>query len=230
MPSPPDPLVAIDEVERFGIGSAFLAPFVPRAITIAITTGGALGVMAFTWLRVGEDTASAPLVSEAFPGGASWPIRVSEAYADLVFAPGTYVVATRYNVDTKGNVTPGAGAIAGLSATRFDLRSDAVDAATKTALGWMGQRVVLPILSWGTDVKRWTAKLFAFYLLGNRGLGSSAEATGDARVIADGKDAEVWFRSVGRGEINPVGLVDSSAANTGGGLLAYPSSERSRRW
>lgn len=227
------PLVLLTELEQYGIDWKFIDRFVPRPLLISISTGGALGVMQYTWQKidVGQNDTSPPYPTLATLAGA-WSQRIAEAYADLTFAPGAYVQSTTYTLDVAGNVYPGAGAIAGLTASRYDLRTTNIQAATDLALGWMAPAVIPPLSVWGADMKSKAAALWAGLMLGIRGAAPVEVSPGDERVLTDAHEAIEWFKSVGRGEVTPQNLGDSSDPNqiTSGGLQLLPVSKPPRGW
>jgi hypothetical protein len=75
-------------------------------IVIAITTGGALGTMAFTWSYNGGAT-SAPVTSTA--GGTTF--LVPGTYTRVFFDVGTYVLNSTYTFAGDGTLTVGGGGI-----------------------------------------------------------------------------------------------------------------------
>jgi hypothetical protein len=224
------PLVLLTELEQYGIAWRFVDKFTPRPVLITISTGGVIGTMQYTWqlIDTGQQDTSAPYPTVAIAGGA-WSQRISDAYADLVWQPGTYLQSTSYTIDVAGNVYLGAGAGAGLSAARFDMRQVNIQAATDLALGWMAPAVVPPLASWGADVKSRAAGVWDGLMLDIRGAAPREASPGDDRVLARAREGEEWFKAVGRGEIAPQNLIDSSPS-PGGGLQLLPTSAAARGW
>jgi hypothetical protein len=224
-------LVAFDELEQYGATAAFLDQFVPGTVELQVTTAGALGTMQFAWRRRGETSWNAPILSDA---GATWAKRISPAFVDLVFVDGAYVVPATdvpsYLVSTSGAVTPVGTAISAVTATRWDVRQTTGQAATDKALSRMAPKVVPPLSAWGSDLKAAAAALWIYELKTLVGMSPGNAGTGDENVRLRALDAEDWLRGVGRGDVKPQNLVDSSSGGKGGGLLVYPVSNPPRGW
>jgi hypothetical protein len=220
MPSPPDYLVEPTQLSRFGVPAAFLAQFDARPLVVQITTGGALGVMAFAWQFVGDVVFSDPIASTS---GSSFAATIDGAFIDLAFATGSYVGGTTYAIDTKGAVTPGAGAFAGLSATPYDMRRNACSSVTAEALMRMQNAVTSPLLSWGDDARTHAGAMV--YAILKRSRGATPEGVGgdgDMNIFLAEKNARDYFDAIGRMG-RPPSMTDSSATTDGPLLAAYPT-------
>ena len=73
----------------------------PSAITVKITTAGALGAMKFTW-KLGSGAVSAAVTSV---GPGAYSFAVPGTSVTLQFPVGTYVLNDSYTIDTHGAVT-----------------------------------------------------------------------------------------------------------------------------
>jgi hypothetical protein len=222
------PLITPAELLRFGASSDFLEQFKARPLSIIIVDAGALGAMTFQWKRQGEDNYSATIYSEA---GSSWASELPDtACATLTFGAGSYVANTTYLVSSTGTVTPGAGAFAGLSATRRDLVSDKCLSATKKAVTWMQPRVVPPVLSVGEDIKEWIADIAKYALRSRDGLTPPGAGAGDDNDRLRAVDAEKNLKLIGQSTDRPQDLIDSSPSSEGAGFNAYPVGGDLRGW
>lgn len=100
LPVAPSTMGAASSVSHVGTGAATVSvAFAPlQAITITITTGGALGVGDFTY-QLGAGAVSAPV---QIPAGGTY--TVPGTLTTLTFASGTYVAADTYTVAITGGV------------------------------------------------------------------------------------------------------------------------------
>lgn len=225
--SPTDPLVTVAELPRYGVPSAFVEQFRPRRIQVKIYTGGALGTMAYVWRPVGEDDYTNTEVTS--DPGSTWESTIEAAFCTLTFAAGTYVVNTTYTVAVDGTVTDGVGAISGVTATRFDLRSTAVSAATNEALALMRDGVTLPLTAWGDDVKMHCASLAHEHLKASKGFTANQAGAGDENAIARALAARRYFADIGQSGIIPPGITDSATA-ADGPIFGTITSDDARGW
>lgn len=200
-------LVPIAELPRCGITSSLLDQFEPRPIEILITAAGPLGTMKLQWRLLGDADWSAEIASSPL---ASWVLTLDEAFAILTFAAGTYVANSTYVVNELGVVTLGGGALAALTAERYDARETESQATTDLCLGWMKPAVVPPLVSWGADIRGQYAFVLRGRLKRRLGLSSQQASVADENIIATEEKAEAWFKAVGAGDVEPVDLVDSS--------------------
>ena len=76
------------------------------------------------------------------------------------------------------------------------------------AAGFVRKRKVLPLLSWGDDLKANVAELAAYYLVSRRGYKPQSGSNETIRLRYD--DAIAWLTSVSKGDIELVDCVDSS--------------------
>lgn len=220
---PPDLLVTPAQLSRFNVPSAFLAQFAARPFTVQISSGGALGAMAFYWQFPGDSSWSAPIVSAA---GASWLYTLDDVFADLTFAARTYSVGETYNVDAGGTVT---GAV-GLTAAMFDLRVNACSAATAEAMMLMRDAISPPLKAWGDDVTTHAASIA--YAILKRGRGATPEhagGEGDMNVFTAEGRALDFFKRIGK-DGRPDTMTDTSTTVDGPMIAAYPTSDRLRGW
>lgn len=218
---PQDPVLTLAKLHRYMDG-AFLGQFAPRLIEVKISTGGMLGTMAYVWRRVGAENWSPPIPSSSV---APWLDVPDKTWAELTFAAGTYVLDTTYRVEVNGTVVPGAGAFAGLSAVRFDKRLIYIDSVTEDAITAMAPEVVPPIVTWGPSAEQHAAAWVKYLLKSDVGMAPPEMAVGDGNVVAQEGKAEEFFTRIGKGHGRPPGLVDSSAPDPVGDLLAYPDSD-----
>lgn len=80
--------------------------------------------------------------------------------------------------------------------------------ASSIALGFVRKRKVLPLLSWGDDLKSAVGDLMAYKLMGKRGYSPTAGANSVIRQSYD--DAMAWLRDVSRGITELVDCIDST--------------------
>jgi hypothetical protein len=231
------PLIQPSDLLLYGAGSDFCAYFQPRPLSARIATGGVLGTMAIEWQVQGDTSWAGPIVSE---GGASWQHDLSDpGFGSIVFPAGSYLAGWQYVIGTSGisgagswavPVTPAAGAPAGPTATRFDLRLVVCQATTAKAVTWMQPRVIAPVESVGPDVKEWLAAIAIYTLKSRQGATPPGAGLGDENLRLRAVEAEENLKQIGRSEVRPPDLVDSSSGAAGGGFSAYPVSDDLRRW
>lgn len=115
-------------------------------------------------------------------------------------------------------------ALTGLSTTQID---DALAWASDEADSYLGKRLVLPLISWGNDLRRKVGDLAQFNLLSRRGFrpGSGNDAIAEKRY----DDAVRWLRDVSNGIVVPAGVVDSSPQLDEEGPLASSEPKTSFR-
>lgn len=220
-----DPLVEPSELSRWGVPSAFLAQFEPRPIDVKISTGGALGAMAFAWKWAadGVDSYSDPIVSDA---GASFAFTLEDAFAVLTFAAGTYTANTVYRVTRAGTVSGGSG----LTVERLDVRALACGSVTAEAMTLMRDAVRPPLVSWSDDIRTHAAAM-VYAILKRRVGATPAESggAGDQNVFFAEEAARRFFSAIGKMG-KPDGVVDASSTSDGPLIARYPSSRSLRGW
>lgn len=227
---PPDPIVEPIELSQWGVPGPFLAQFRPLPMQVQIATPGALGVMAFVFRLVGETNwSNTPIVSTA---GSSWLWTIDDqrnVYANLTFAPGSYVASSTYLVDAGGVVTPDNTAIAGLSATRFDMRANGSKVVTDEVLKLVRNAITPPLLLWDTAARRHAAAMVYAFLKRSKGATAQGAGVGDENVFDAERHAYAYFLDIGENG-RPDSWVDTSASTDGPLLGAYPESEPPRGW
>ncbi len=221
-----DLLVTPAQLSRFNVPSAFLSQFSPRPIEVLISTAGALGVMAIEWRFLGDSEWSAPVISAA---GATWAVTIDDAFVDLAFEDGAYVVDTQYAIDTGGTVTPGSGAIANLSAAFFDLRQNSCTAVRDEAMTLCRDALRPPLVSWGDDVRTHAAAMAYAILKRGRGATAQSAGVGDEHIFLAEDAGRKFFEKIGENG-KPDTIVDSSATDDGPLFAAYPAGDTSRGW
>lgn len=223
-------LLQVAELYQTGGSSDVLDQFQPRPLTVKIVTGGVLGLMTWQWQPFGDSAYSPEIPSEA-QGGAAWTSSLRDpGFGTLTFLDGTYVAGTTYAVSSSGVVTPGAGAFAGLTATRFDCRLIACLEVTSLAVTWMQPRVVPPVISVGSQIKGWMSDLVMYRLRSRQGLTPPEAGAGDDNVRLRAKDAELQLKAIGGSQDRPPDIDDSSAGDIGAGFGAYPIGDSLRGW
>lgn len=98
---------------------------------------------------------------------------------------------------------------AALSVVAVATRDQARVAASDEASGYLKKRYGLPILGWGTDLKRKVADLAAYDLMTFRGFDPGSES--GALIVKRRDDAVLWLRDVSNGVVEPTDLEDSTA-------------------
>lgn len=232
---PPDPLVAPSALTKWGVPAPFMAQFRLRPIEILVSVGGALGTMIIRQRNLGDDEWSADAVpSEA---GATWVVDLDDAFATsaattfatLTFAAGVYVVDTVYVVDSAGTVTPGAGAIAGVTASRTYLPAEGCSAVTAEALQLMENAVKAPLTEWPDSFRRHAAAMVHAFLKRSRGSTAKGGGDGDEVIYAAEATGREFFLHVGENG-KPPGVVDTSPTDDGPMFAAYPTGGDQRNW
>jgi phage gp36-like protein len=89
--------------------------------------------------------------------------------------------------------------------------------------------VVLPLLSWGDDLRTYVADLVAYQLMKQRGFNPESS---DQIVIDAKNDAIAWFKMVAAGKVTPDAIVDSTQTEPSppGAETADAYSEPLRGW
>lgn len=201
----------------------FLSQFEPRPIDILIDTAGALGTMAFSWRWAGDESYSPVITSDA---GSTFVYELEEAFCTLTFAAGSFAAAAHARVDRGGTVT---GTLA-VTATRYDLRSQACSSVTAEAMTRMRDAVRPPLVSWSDDVRTHAAAMV--YAILRRGRGATpAEAggQGDQNVFLAEDAARLFFDRIGKYG-RPDGIVDTPASEDGPLFPAMPMGDDLRGW
>lgn len=80
--------------------------------------------------------------------------------------------------------------------------------ASIVALGFVQKRKVLPLVSWGDDLREAVGDLAAFKMMGKRGYSPNAGSNGTIRQAYD--DAMAWLLQVSKGLTELVDCVDST--------------------
>lgn len=226
-------LIQISDLIQMGSSSEFLTQFQPRPLTVQIVTGGALGTMTWQWQQQGDTAFSAVISSEA-QGGGAWSYALPDpGFGTLTFPDGAYVINTTYTISSATptpTVTPGVGALAGLSATRFDCRQLSCIEVTSLAVTWMQPRVVPPVVSIGSQIVGWLADLVMYRLRSRQGMTPPEAGAGDDNVRLRAKDAETQLKAIGASADRPPDIVDSSQGDTGAGFAAYPIGDSLTGW
>lgn len=216
------PLITPAILARYAAGSDFLDAFEVKALSLVITTTGALGTMAFTWQVVGDVYASAPIVSEA---GAPWTKALPDpAWCSLAFAAGTYTSGQTFTVSRTGTVT---GPSSLITATRTNIAEDMCAEVTSEGVTRMQPRVVPPVLVAGVGVEGALARIVIYRLKSRSGLTPQDAGAGDDNIRVLAERAEKFLDSIGRSAQRPPDLVDSSTGG-GAGIPQMPVSRSSR--
>lgn len=214
------PLVTPAELPKWGASPAFLAQFEPRPIDVKIETGGALGVMEFSWKWATDSVYEpTPIVSDS---GLSFFHDLTKAFAELTWSALTYVEGTVFRVDRNGVVSGGIG----LTATRYDQRIRGCTGVTAEAMTLMEGAVRAPLVTWSDDLRIHATAMVRAFLL--RCVGASAQGDGDTHVFLAEDAARQFFRDIGR-RGKPAGIVDTSP-DVDGPMRRYPRSKPLRGW
>ncbi len=214
----------------YGASSDFLDQFAPRPLTVEIVAGGALGAMTWAWKQAADSAFGSTIATEAI-GIAPYVYSLPDpGFAALTFAPGTYVLGTTYGVSPSGIVTPGAGAFAGLSAVRTDLRQTFCLATQSKAITWLTPRVVPPVISVGQQIIEWMSSITIYGLRSRQGMTPADGGAGDDNLRARAEAAEKNLKEIGLSEDRPPDLADSSVGNSGAGFTAYPVGDDLTGW
>lgn len=96
-------------------------------------------------------------------------------------------------------------------------------AATDEADGYLGGGKTLPLTAWGDDLTMQVAQIAAFRVLKRRGF----QPDGSDDLIVKGRDDAIsWLRGVGRGDIEPPGMIDSTPEVYEAGISVYSDTPR----
>lgn len=91
-------------------------------------------------------------------------------------------------------------------------------AATDEADGYIGGGKTLPLTAWGDDLTAQVANIAAFKIMKRRGF----QPQGSDELIVKGRDDAIsWLRGVGRGDIEPPGMVDSTPDLYDAGIAVF---------
>jgi phage gp36-like protein len=101
---------------------------------------------------------------------------------------------------------PGAALSVVASATRDQARVAASDEAS----GYLKKRFSLPIVAWGSDLKRKVADIAAYDLMTFRGFDPGSES--GALIVKRRDDAVLWLRDVAKGIVEPTDIEDTTAS------------------
>jgi hypothetical protein len=219
---PPDYLVTPAQLPRYGVPSAFLAQFLPRPFEVLITTGGALGTMAFAWRFVGDEAYSSPIASGA---GSSWVYGIDDAFASLTFAAGSYTVDAVYTVDVAGTVSPATL----ITADVYDLRDTACSSVTTEAMYLMRDAIRPPLTSWGDDARTHAGAMVYAILKRSRGATPEGAGAGDANIFLAEEMGRKFFREIGENG-RPDSMTDTSTSSDGPLIPVYPVGDSLRGW
>lgn len=92
------------------------------------------------------------------------------------------------------------------------VKDRALQWASRKALSYVAKRKVLPLVTWGDDLKAAVCELAGYYLVSRRGF---APNSGANEVIRESyEDAIAWLSDVSRGIAELVDCVDSSQDQT----------------
>jgi phage gp36-like protein len=103
-----------------------------------------------------------------------------------------------------------AEAIRGISS---DDLAAAIEAASDEIDSYLNARYVLPLVSWGKDVRVACARLAVYQLIVARGFNSAR--AGDQQLLEQHDMAERWLRGIANGQVAPM-VTDSSTPATPG--------------
>lgn len=213
------PLITRAKLPRYGLAPEFLAQFDVRPLEVQIVAGGALGTMAARWRALGSDEWSEPVTSST---RAPWGWSPPGAFTALSFAAGTYGEGVFYTVDEAGTVTSTG---TGLTATRYDCVDDAIAAATGEAIMRMRPKKEPSITAWGAEIERAVAMLVRYLLKDLVGFAPTDANVADFQIKDAAREARELFDKVGRGELSPWEMTDSSASGKGNVLTASMESD-----
>jgi phage gp36-like protein len=192
-----------------------------RVLTVTLQTRGA---DTETWRDVGEVNLDQVLDAQLTVGPLSRYLRASwafaEAGADTVTieivgeAHQVYALPSDFKIPSN--------AIA--KATPSD-KLNACIVATDEADGYIGGQYALPLISWGSDVTKFTAVLAVRTIVQTRGV----DPTGSDAGVLDQRDEAIrWFDRLASGRLSPPGIVDSTEEEFEGGSVVV--SNTSRGW
>lgn len=90
----------------------------------------------------------------------------------------------------------------------------AIQAASDEADGYLNQRYTLPLTAFGLDLTRNVCHIAAWELAVTKNLAPEGGETSNLYLRC--KNARAWLRMVSKGDISPVGVIDSSSGSGGG--------------
>lgn len=111
---------------------------------------------------------------------------------------------------TDGELLSMGAALVALNGIDSSVRASAITAASDVALSYVKKRYALPLIQWGSDLKRAVAHIAAYDLLCTRGFNPAA--AGDPAVKDRHDVAVLWLRDVAKGLAELVDCVDSTPA------------------
>jgi phage gp36-like protein len=99
--------------------------------------------------------------------------------------------------------------------------------ATDEADGYLGGGKKLPLTAWGDDLTMQVAQIAAFRIMKRRGF----QPQGSDELIVKGRDDAIsWLRGVGRGDIEPPGMVDSTPDTYDAGITVISAPRQCGWW
>jgi len=96
-------------------------------------------------------------------------------------------------------------ALSGISEAQQDA---ALEAASRLADGYLNHRYQLPIVEYGSDLKKAVCDMAALMLM--KGKGFNPELADADMLLTGHKDAIKWLEGIAAGKISPYGFQDSS--------------------
>jgi phage gp36-like protein len=102
----------------------------------------------------------------------------------------------------------------------------ALEAASDYIDSYLAQRFTLPLTDWQDDLRRATCHVAGWDILARRGFNPDRPIDGVVRKRYE--DTIRWLEKVARGELGPVGVVDSTEAGETAAAVVYTDARR--RW
>jgi phage gp36-like protein len=99
----------------------------------------------------------------------------------------------------------------------------ALVAASVELDGDLNRRFTLPLTAWGEDVRRDVAVVAGYELLSGRGFDSADEGSA---MLRRATAARARWQRIGKGELDPPGLIDSTVTTNEGGPVFVTSTRR----
>lgn len=111
-------------------------------------------------------------------------------------------------------------ALEGFDSTK---KQAALDAASSVANGYLGAAFVLPLTSWGDDLRQHVVAIAIWNLVNRKGFNPDGV---DALFRMRYEDAIDWLRRVADGRLTPDGLVDSTPETFEGASFSMSAPKR----
>jgi phage gp36-like protein len=103
-------------------------------------------------------------------------------------------------------------------------------AASRFVDSYLGNRYLLPLTSWGDDLKRATAIVAAYDLMSSGAGWNPIDGSADQHLYLRYKDVLKWLEGVPTNKVTPTNITDSSPVAGDDGMIPIVASDDPRGW